>query len=88
MLQNLTDTIVSRVAVVVERALLERSILRDVSPDEDLRDAGLSSLDMVNLVLSIEAGFNLCFDEEHITPKNFRSIVAISKLIGSFGHRA
>ncbi len=66
---------------VVQRLLAERSISRQVSSDDDLREVGLTSLDMVNLMLSVEAEFDLEIPEVDITPANFRSISAISKLV-------
>jgi acyl carrier protein len=68
----------ARIAGVVRRLLAEHSIDRAVSPDEDLRQAGLSSLDMVSLVLSIEEEFDLM-------PSNFRSIAAIGRLVELLG---
>jgi acyl carrier protein len=70
-----------RVSAVVHRMLSDRSITRSVGPDDDLRQAGLSSLDMVNLVLTIEAEFDVRIPEGDITPANFRSIALISKLV-------
>jgi acyl carrier protein len=83
MFESLDETLVTRVTDVVQRTLVERSIRRMVSPEEDLREVGLSSLDMVNLVLSIESEFDLTIDENEITPRNFRSISAISRLMAS-----
>jgi len=71
------------VAQVVRRILEERSINAVVSPDSDLRDAGLTSLDMVALVLTVEAEFNLTIPETQITPANFRSISSINALVVS-----
>jgi acyl carrier protein len=72
-----------RIAALVQRSLAEHSIDRDVAADEDLRQAGLSSLDMVSLVLSVEEEFGLMVPETGITPANFRSIAAISRLVDS-----
>lgn len=71
------------VAQVVRRILEERAINAAVSPDCDLRDAGLTSLDMVALVLAVEAEFNVTLPETQITPANFRSISSINALVGS-----
>ena len=68
---------------VVQRLLAERSINRVVGADDDLRVVGLSSLDMVSLVLSVEEEFGLMVPEAGITPANFRSITAISRLVES-----
>jgi acyl carrier protein len=70
-----------RVIKVVQRVLLERSITQDVHSKDDLRATGLSSLDMVNLMLSVEAEFDIEIPETEITPANFRSISTISTLI-------
>jgi acyl carrier protein len=74
---------VDRVIAVVQRLLTERSIRRSVDPADDLRDAGLTSMDMVNLVLAVESEFDLMIPEVSITPANFRSVAAISSLVGA-----
>src|ERR1700729_3053721 len=51
------DTPEHRVVVVVHRVLAERSVHRTVAADDDLREAGLTSLDMISLVLMLEAEF-------------------------------
>jgi acyl carrier protein len=71
----------SGVVEVVRRMLAERSIDFSVSPHADLSDIGLTSFDMVELVLSVESRFDLCIPETHITPANFRSISAIEALV-------
>jgi acyl carrier protein len=70
-----------RVMGVVQRLLLERSINQNVHSGDDLRAIGLTSLDMVNLMLSIEAEFDMEIPEAEITLANFRSISTISSLI-------
>ena len=72
-----------RVAVTVQRLLVERSINEDLRSGDDLRAAGLSSLDIVNLMLSIEAEFDIEIPEAEITPANFRSISTISSLMSA-----
>ena len=66
---------------VVHRMLKQRSIDRQALPEENLRDVGLSSLDMVELVLSVESELDLTIPEAAITPRNFRSIAAIDALV-------
>jgi acyl carrier protein len=68
---------------VVRRMLLERSIDGTVTADADLREIGLTSLDMVDLVLSVECAFDLQIPEAQITPANFRSISAIDALVST-----
>jgi acyl carrier protein len=74
---DLTD----RVAVVVRQLMGKRSILRSVGRDDDLRASGLSSLDIVNLMLSVE------IPERDMTPANFRSIARIADLVGALIHQ-
>jgi len=74
---------VHEVAGLVRRILEERSIQAAVSPESDLRDLGLTSLDMVALVLSVEAEFDLTIPEAQITPANFRTIMTINALVSS-----
>jgi acyl carrier protein len=72
-----------RVAGLIQRIFIQRSLTFPASYDEDLRDVGLSSLDMVNLVLSVESEFNVTIPEADITPTRFRSISTISALVTS-----
>jgi acyl carrier protein len=51
------------------------------SADQDLREAGLSSLDTVNLMLAVEGAFDLFIPEAEMTPENFRSARAIAGLV-------
>jgi acyl carrier protein len=71
------------VTEVVRRMLMERSIEGTVTADADLREIGLTSLDMVDLVLSVECAFDLQIPEAQITPANFRSISAIDALVST-----
>jgi acyl carrier protein len=66
---------------LVRHILSERSIRGELSEHADLREVGLTSLDMVDLVLSVEFAFNLQIPEAQITPANFRSIAAIDALL-------
>ena len=71
------------VAGLVGRFLENRSIVAKLMPDSDLRDLGLTSLDMVALVLWVEAEFKLTIPETQITPTNFRSVTSINALVTS-----
>jgi acyl carrier protein len=81
MLGSSSNSPEDRVVDVVKRLLAELSINRPVCSDDDLREVGLSSLDMVNLMLSVEVEFDLEIPEIDITSANFRSISAISNLV-------
>lgn len=70
-----------RVVAVVQQVFEERSIERSVCLDDSLMEVGLTSLDTVKLVLMVETEFDLMLPIEEITPANFRSIAAISRLV-------
>ena len=70
-----------RVAGIVLEILERRSVTQQVLADDDLQNVGLTSLDMVNLMLSVEAEFGLTIPDMDMTPRNFRSISAIDALV-------
>lgn len=70
-----------RLLALVEQILAERPAARKVSADDPLTAAGLSSVDMVNLMLAVEAEFDVTIPAAEINPQNFRSIAAIEALI-------
>src|SRR5215831_16645618 len=72
-----------RVVGLVRDILERRSVSRTILVDDDLRDAGLNSLDMVNLMLAVEAEFDLKIPDADMTLRNFRSIFAIEALVSS-----
>ncbi len=64
------------------RTILEkRSITRSVGRDDELSACGISSLDMVNLMLAVEAEFDLKIPDRDMSPANFRSVARIQALI-------
>jgi acyl carrier protein len=70
-----------KIAKVVQRLLLDHSIDRTFYVQDDLREVGLTSLDMASLVLAVEAEFDLMIPEREITPANFRSVSTITNLV-------
>ena len=68
-------------AVLVSGFLARRSIDRPVGHNDDLSASGLSTLDIVNLMLAVEAEFDLKIPDREMTPSNFRSIAHIAKLV-------
>jgi len=81
MLDHRMNSPTDRITAVVNRLLAERSLRFPAFPDDDLRSVGLSSLDMVNLVLSVEAEFGVSIPDADITPAQFRSITTIATLV-------
>jgi acyl carrier protein len=72
-----------RVAQLVRQLMAKRSIERSVGYDDVLSECGLSSLDMVNLMLAVETEFDIKIPDRDMTPSNFRSIAQIDKLVSA-----
>jgi acyl carrier protein len=81
MLDHRINSPMDRVTALVNRLLVERSLQFPAFLDDDLRSVGLSSLDMVNLVLSVESEFDISIPDADITPARFRSIATIATLV-------
>ena len=67
----------------MRQLLAKRSIARPFGRDEDLAETGLSSLDMVNLMLAIEGEFDIKIPDRDMTPANFRTVARIEALLGA-----
>jgi acyl carrier protein len=67
----------AKVAQIVEGLLAKRG----GQPARDLTDTGLTSLEMVNLMLAIEAEFDIEIPSSMLKPENFRSIAAIDAMV-------
>ncbi len=70
-----------RIAVLVQAILAKRAISRAVGRHDVLSDCGISSLDMVNLMLAVEGEFDLKIPDREMTPANFRTIAQIEALL-------
>ena len=70
-----------RITALVRAILAKRSITRTVGRDDELGECGVSSLDMVNLMLAVEAEFDLKIPDRDMTPANFRTIARIETLV-------
>ena len=81
---DLTNTnSTERVAQLVRQLMAKRSIERPAGYEDVLSECGLSSLDMVNLMLAVETEFDIKIPDRDMTPSNFRSIAQIDKLVGA-----
>jgi acyl carrier protein len=70
-----------RLIELVEQLLARSPSNKPVRADDYLTEIGVDSLDMVKLVLTIEAEFNIMIAPADITPENLRSVAAIEDLI-------
>ena len=70
-----------RILALVETILEQNSIAVQVDPETRLVDVGLTSMDMVNLMLGVEAEFDFTIPQPEITPENFQSIRTLKRMI-------
>ena len=71
----------ARIAALAERFLSKRGRPGPVASEQDLKAAGLTSLDSVNLMLAVEGEFDVFIPEAAMTPDNFRDVASIAALV-------
>jgi acyl carrier protein len=73
----------AQIAGIVGALLAKRGGATSLAVDQQLTDAGLTSLVMVNLMLAIEDEFEIEIPQRQMTPANFRSIATIEALVST-----
>jgi acyl carrier protein len=82
-MQKLDADIRNRLFALVRSILEQNSIAVEVTREARLVDIGLTSMDMVNLMLGIEAEFDFMIPQDLITPENFQSVATLERLVAS-----
>ncbi len=82
-MQATNTDVQSRVLALVETILEQNAIAAQVDADSRLVDVGLTSMDMVNLMLGVEAEFDFTIPQAEITPENFQSVKTLERMIVS-----
>jgi acyl carrier protein len=80
-MQNFNTDVESRILALVKAILEQNSIVSDVQAESRLVDIGLTSMDMVNLMLSVEAEFDFTIPQAEITPENFQSVRTLEQMV-------
>jgi acyl carrier protein len=80
-MQAVGANVQDRILALVEAILKQNSIAVQVDPESRLVDVGLTSMDMVNLMLGVEAEFDFTIPQPEITPENFQSIRTLELMI-------
>ena len=70
-----------RVTTLVKTILEQNAVSAELAPEARLVDAGLTSMDMVSLMLAVEAEFDMMIPQAEITPENFQSPESIEHLV-------
>jgi acyl carrier protein len=76
-----SNDIRTRVMALVKAILEQNAITAAVDPDTRLVDVGLTSMDMVNLMLGVEAEFDFTIPQAEITPENFQSVKTLELMV-------
>jgi acyl carrier protein len=71
----------SRLLALVKSILDQNAITAQLAPATLLVDVGLTSMDMVNLMLAVEAEFDFTIPQEEITPDHFQSVETLKALV-------
>ena len=71
----------SRLRTLIGTILEQNAMTVQLDPESRLVDAGLTSMDMVNLMLGVEAEFDFTIPQSEITPENFQSIRALELMV-------
>ncbi len=71
----------SRIIALVRSILAQNAITAEVSPQCQLVDVGLNSVDMVKLMLDVEAEFDFAIPQAEITPENFQSVETLRQMV-------
>ncbi|HEY0910872.1 MAG TPA: phosphopantetheine-binding protein [Bradyrhizobium sp.] len=80
-MQNISTDVQGRILALVKSILQQNAITVEIGPDTLLVDAGLTSMDMVNLMLGVEAEFDFTIPQSEITPDNFQSVKTLERMI-------
>jgi acyl carrier protein len=70
-----------RLLALVAQILGKPEAAASLPVDGRLSELGMSSLKMVNLMLSVEVEFNVTIPQNDITPDNFRSVASLEALL-------
>ena len=71
----------ARIIAIACHLLAKRGVQTAPRRHDNLREVGLTSLDMVNLVLAVEAEFDIEIPQSAMTPDNFDTVAAIESLV-------
>ena len=81
MLDRVSDYAAARVGAVVTEVMAKHGGTGPIAADADLGRLGLTSIDMVELMLGIEAEFDIAIPPAEITLQSFRSVSAVTALV-------
>ena len=81
MLDQVNASPAIRIGGLVEEILSRRGVCGPLALDAELARFGLTSIDMVEVMLGVEAEFDVSIPPAEITMENFRSVGAMVSLV-------
>jgi acyl carrier protein len=80
-MQSQNADVRTRIIALVKVILEQNAISAEVTPEALLVDVGLTSVDMVNLMLGVEAEFDFAIPQDEITLENFQSVETLQRMV-------
>jgi len=75
------ETVRAEIEGLVRELLANAGFKGELTPDAALAELGMTSMDMVNLMLGVEARFDVMIPAEFLTPEHFRSVASVERMI-------
>jgi acyl carrier protein len=82
-MQSTSTDVQGRILALVKTILEQNAMTAEVGLETRLVDVGLTSMDMVNLMLGVEAEFDFTIPQSEITPENFQSVKTLERMIAN-----
>ena len=73
----------NRIIKLVKGILAQNALSAEITAQAKLVDVGLTSMDMVNLMLGVEAEFDFTIPQSEITPENFQSVETLERMVAT-----
>jgi acyl carrier protein len=80
-MQSTSTDVQGRILALVKTILEQNAMTAEVGLETRLVDVGLTSMDMVNLMLGVESEFDFTIPQSEITPENFQSVKTLERMI-------
>jgi acyl carrier protein len=77
----------TRIVGIVQDILASNAILRPAGIDDALSELGMTSMNMVTLMLTIEDDFGIVLPKADLNPNNFRTVGTIEALVARLQRR-
>jgi acyl carrier protein len=78
---NAPQEVRAKLLELIADILKRNGVTRPVDAQADLVSEGVTSVDMVHLMLAIEGAFDMTIPQSGLTPENFRSVNTIEAML-------